>query len=78
MTKTHLRGSLALALEDSGARMSRLGRSQLVHGTVPPLDQLEERLGAVTRADVNRVIGRVLGGTRVVAAVGPFGEDAFS
>ncbi len=78
MTKTHLRGSLALALEDSGARMSRLGRSQLVHGSVPPLDQLDERLQAVSRDDVSRVIGRVLGGTRVVAAVGPFTEADFT
>jgi predicted Zn-dependent peptidase len=78
MAKTHLRGSLALALEDSGARMSRVGRGQLVHGSVPSLDQVEERLNAVTRADVERVIGRVLGGARVVAAVGPFTEDDFS
>jgi predicted Zn-dependent peptidase len=78
MTKSHLRGSMALALEDSGARMSRLGRSQLVHGAVPPLEQVEERLSAVTRADVDRVIAKVLGGTRVVAAVGPFGEGDFS
>ena len=78
MAKTHLRGSLALALEDSGARMSRLGRSQLVHGSVPPLDQIEERLNDVSRSDVDRVIARVLGGPRVVAAVGPFTEDDFS
>jgi predicted Zn-dependent peptidase len=78
MTKTHLRGSLALALEDSGARMSRLGRSQLVHGSVPALDSVEERLTAVTIDDVARVISRVLGGARVVAAVGPFHEDDFT
>ena len=78
MTKTHLRGSLALALEDSGARMSRLGRSQLVHGFVPTLEQVEQRLNAVTMEDVDRVIARILGGTRVLAAVGPFGEDDLS
>ena len=32
MAQSHLHGSLALGLEDSGARMSRLGHSQLVHG----------------------------------------------
>ncbi|MDQ1421805.1 MAG: hypothetical protein QOJ52_3767 [Acidimicrobiaceae bacterium] len=78
MTKTHLRGSLALALEDSGARMSRLGRSQLVHGAVPPLDQVDDLLNAVTLDDVERVVARVLAGPRVVAAVGPFGEEDFS
>jgi predicted Zn-dependent peptidase len=78
MTKTHLRGSLALALEDSGARMSRVGRGQLVHGSVPSIDQMQERLDAVSLQDVDRVIARVLGGPRVVAAVGPFSEDDFS
>ena len=77
MAQTHLRGSLALALEDSGARMSRIGRSQLVHGRVPLLDQVEASLNAVTLDDVNRVIARVLSGPRVLAAVGPFGEDDF-
>ena len=75
MAKSHLLGSLALSLEDSGARMSRLGRSQLVHGRVPPVDELERRLQGVTIADVNRVIGEVLAGPRVVAGVGPFGEE---
>ena len=78
MTKTHLRGSLALALEDSGARMSRVGRSQLIHGHVPTLQSMEERLDAVTLDDVGAVIDRVLQGPRVVAAVGPFDEDEFS
>lgn len=78
MAKTHLRGSLALALEDSGARMSRIGRGQLIHGWVPQLDEIDARLTAVTKEDVNRVVERVLTGTRVVAAVGPFLEDDFS
>jgi predicted Zn-dependent peptidase len=78
MAKTHLRGSLSLALEDSGARMSRIGRSQLVHGTIPSLDQVDDQLSAVTIDDVARVIDRVLTSPRVVAAVGPFREGDFS
>jgi predicted Zn-dependent peptidase len=75
MAKSHLLGSLALSLEDSGARMSRLGRSQLVHGRVPPVQELERRLLELSMADVERVIGHVLTGPRVVAGVGPFGEE---
>jgi predicted Zn-dependent peptidase len=78
VAKSHLDGSLALSLEDSGARMSRLGRSQLVHGRVPPLDELGARLSAVTLADVDRVIERVLGGHRALAVVGPFQESDFA
>ncbi len=77
MARSHLRGSLALSLEDSGARMSRLGRSQLVHGRVPALAEMDERLDAVTVADVDRVIHRVLSRPRVLAAVGPFGDEDF-
>ena len=77
MARSHLRGSLALSLEDSGARMSRLGRSRLVHGRVPALDEMDQRLDAVTRADLDRVIHRVLTRPRVLAAVGPFGDEDF-
>ena len=37
VAKGHLKGSLALSLEDSAGRMSRIGRSQLVHGEVVPV-----------------------------------------
>jgi predicted Zn-dependent peptidase len=78
MARSHLRGALALSLEDSGARMSRIGRSQLVHGEVPDLAEADTALGAVTLQDVSRVIDRVLGGPRVLAVVGPFNEEDFA
>ncbi len=78
MAKSHLNGSLALSLEDSGARMSRLGHSQLVHGRVASIDELDACLAEVTSDDVDRVIERVLGGPRVLAVVGPFGEEDFA
>ena len=75
MAKSHLLGSLALSLEDSGARMSRLGRSELVHGRVPPVEEVQGRLQELTMTDVERVMARVLAAPRVVAGVGPFTED---
>jgi predicted Zn-dependent peptidase len=78
VAQSHLDGSLALSLEDSGARMSRLGRSQLVHGRVPSLEELTSRLAAVTLEDVDRVIERVLGRERVLAVIGPFEESDFA
>lgn len=76
--KTHIRGATALGLEDSGARMSRLGRSQLVHGRVPPLAELEAEVAAVTVEDLARVAAQVLGAPRSLVVLGPFGEDAFA
>jgi predicted Zn-dependent peptidase len=76
LAKGHLKGSLALALEDSGGRMNRIGRSELVHGEVLSVSELVERTEAVTLDDVRRVAERVLGNERVVALVGPFEEAA--
>jgi len=75
--KGHLRGSLALSLEDSAGRMSRIGRSRLVHDEVMTYEDLVERVDSVTAEDVMRVGARVLGGERALAVVGPFQDDAF-
>ena len=55
----HLRGSLALSLESSGARMHRLGRNEVTLGDVPSLDEVVARIDAVTPDDVARVVERV-------------------
>jgi predicted Zn-dependent peptidase len=74
--RSHLRGSVALGLEDSGARMSRLGHSQIVHGRVLTLDEIEARLTALDLDTVNDVAARWLSGSRTFACVGPFDFDA--
>jgi predicted Zn-dependent peptidase len=74
--KGHFKGQLALSLEGSSARMERLGRSELTSGEVLGVDELVERIDAVTPDDVARVIDRVLAGApRVLAAVGPLDPD---
>ena len=77
VAKGHLRGTMALGLEDTAARMSRIGRTQLVHGEVPSIDEVSARIEAITVDDVNQVIAKVLTRDRVLAAVGPFDADAF-
>ncbi len=75
----HLRGSLALSLESSGARMHRLGRSELTLGEIPTLDELVAHIDAVTAADVARVVERVLSTRdRTLAIVGPFEAGRFT
>ena len=78
LAKGNLIGTMVLSLEDSGARMSRLGRSQLVHGRVLTFDELVGAIDAVTVDAVARVAERVLGQPRVLAVVGPFADDAFA
>lgn len=77
--KGHLKGSLALALESSSARMHRIGRSELTLGEVPTIDELVGRIDAVMPDDVARVVERVVGrGERTLAAVGPVDEARFA
>jgi predicted Zn-dependent peptidase len=68
-------GSMALGLEDSGARMHRIGRSLLVHGEVPTVEEVAAAFRAVSVDDLRRVAGCLLEGPRTVAVVGPFAED---
>ncbi len=43
--KGQLRGSLVLGLEDTGSQMSRIGKAELVHGEVLPVEELLSRIG---------------------------------
>lgn len=77
--KGHTRGGLVLGLEDSSSRMSRLGRSELVHGEILSIDELIARVDAVTREDVGRVVRDLLRpDARVLAVIGPFSDEDFA
>jgi predicted Zn-dependent peptidase len=65
-------GSLALGLEDSGARMARIGRSLLLHGEVPSIDDVVERYLGVTSNDMARVAAGIAAAPRAMAVIGPF------
>ncbi|MGH2812141.1 MAG: M16 family metallopeptidase [Actinomycetota bacterium] len=76
--KGRSRGSLVLSLEDPASRMSRLGRSELVHGEILSIDELIARVDAVTLEDVARIARDVLHrGNRVLTVIGPVEEDNF-
>src|SRR3954453_23063275 len=78
VAKGHIKGSLALSLEDSAGRMNRIGRSQFIHHDVLPFEEMVARTEAVTHDALRRVADRVLSAERVLAVVGPFDEDAFA
>jgi predicted Zn-dependent peptidase len=72
IAKGQIKGSTVLGLEDTGARMARLGRNQLVYGRVPTIDEILDRIDAVTADDVRRVGAELAAADRAVAAIGPF------
>jgi predicted Zn-dependent peptidase len=74
----HIRAETLLSLEDSGARMSRIGSSMLLHGEVLDVDVLLERVAAVTVGDVAALAGELAREPRTLSVVGPFDTEDFA
>ena len=73
--KGQMRGSTVLGLEDPSSRMSRLGKSELVHPRLEPVDDILAKIEEVTLDDVRQVAEQVLTQPKVLAVVGPFDDD---
>ena len=73
-----LSGGLVLGLEDSGSRMSRLGKAELVYGELLSVDEILGRIERVSVDDVAALAGELLDGPFALAAVGPFDDHDFS
>ncbi|MEV8146591.1 pitrilysin family protein [Arthrobacter sp. NPDC080073] len=69
-----LRGGIVLALEDTGSRMSRLGRAELVSGEFQDIDETLARITAVTAGQVQELARVLAEAPRTVTVVGPFEE----
>jgi predicted Zn-dependent peptidase len=73
--KGQLRGSLVLGLEDTGSRMSRIGKAELVYGELLSVDDVINRIDGVTLDDISGVAEDLLSSPATLAVVGPFEED---
>ena len=62
--KGMLKGSLVLGLEDTGSRMSRLGKGELLYDELLTVDEILARVDAVTPDEIRAVAGEVLSGRR--------------
>jgi predicted Zn-dependent peptidase len=70
-----LRGGLVLGMEDSGSRMTRLGKAELVYGEYLGLDEALARIDAVDGEQVQTLAAELAGRPRSLAVVGPFEPD---
>src|SRR5690242_11977744 len=70
-----LKGGLVLGLEDTGSRMSRLGKSELSFGEYLSVREVLGRLDAVDEAQVRELAGDLLGRESCLAVVGPYRES---
>ncbi len=69
-------GGLVLGLEDSGSRMSRLGKAELVQGEYVGLGEALQRIRAVGAADIQALAAELSARPRSLTVVGPFGEGS--
>ncbi|MCW2914989.1 MAG: processing peptidase [Actinomycetia bacterium] len=76
--KGQLRGSMVLGLEDTGSRMSRIGKSELVYHELLSVDQILANIEAVTLDDISKVAASVLDQPMTLTAIGPFEDHEFT
>jgi predicted Zn-dependent peptidase len=65
-------GSLVLSQEDTGSRMSRIGKSELVYGQVMSFDQILQEIADVTPEQIKEIARQSLPVSPTLAVVGPF------
>ncbi|SDE16170.1 Predicted Zn-dependent peptidase [Blastococcus fimeti] len=70
-----LKGGMVLGLEDTGSRMSRLGKSELSYGEYLPVREVLARLDAVDEQQVREVATELFGRPTCLAVVGPYRES---
>jgi predicted Zn-dependent peptidase len=76
--KGMVKGSYVLGLEDTGSRMSRLAKSELLYGDLMGVDELLAQVDRVTLDDVNALAHDLLSQPMSLAVVGPFDSAAFT
>ena len=69
--KGQLKGGLVLGLEDSGSRMSRIGKAELVYDELLTIDEVVGRIEAVTLDDVSELARELFTQPEMLAVVGP-------
>ena len=73
--KGAVKGSLVLSQEDSGSRMSRIGKSEIVYGEIMSFDEILKKISAVTPEAIQKMAGEILPTRPTLALVGPFKDS---
>jgi predicted Zn-dependent peptidase len=69
--KGQLRGGLVLSMEESGTRMSRIAKAELLYDELPGIDEVIRRIDAVTVEDVQVLAKELFDQPETLAVVGP-------
>jgi len=75
LAKEHIKGSLTLSLESTSSRMIRIGRSEFTLGYQMTSEEIEARIDAVTKTDVDKLANTLLVPGRLgLCVLGPVAE----
>jgi predicted Zn-dependent peptidase len=69
-------GGLILGQEDTGSRMSRIGKSELVYGEIMSFDDILAKVRSVTPEQVHQLARDLFSAPATLALVGPFRSKA--
>ncbi|QNE22195.1 insulinase family protein [Kribbella qitaiheensis] len=73
--KGQMRGSVVMGLEDTGAKMTRIAKAELVYGDLPTVDEILARIDAVTLDEVGELAAELYAGEPALTVMGPFEEN---
>jgi predicted Zn-dependent peptidase len=68
--KEQLKGNLILSLESTSSLMNRIGKNELMLGKYFTLDEMLEKIDAVTMEDVNGMLRKIMAQPCSIALVG--------
>ena len=74
--KGAVRGSLVLSQEDSGSRMMRIGKNEIVYGQVMGFDDILKAVSRVNQEDIREIASEFLTKAPTLALVGPFKSES--
>ena len=72
--KAQLRASLLMSLESTGSRCEQLARQLHIYGRTVPVEEIKQRIAAVTIEQVQDAAARAFRGRPTLAALGPAGN----
>lgn len=70
--KGQVKGGTVLGQEDTGARMTRLGKTEIHGEPLLSIPDVLDQVTAVTATDVNELARHLLGGTLAMSVIGPY------
>jgi predicted Zn-dependent peptidase len=74
--KGQMRGGLVLGLEDTGSRMSRLGKAELVYGELMTVEEILGHIEVVTLDDTQALAADLLTHPTSLAVIGPYDDNS--